>query len=94
MGFPESERRAIAYEVGVQNTALPLTIVYVSFGTGIDAIDYIPFLGIHTIVGFIVNYGTCAILRYCLPIPEEIKAQRAEEAIEDESGKVATTASL
>lgn len=76
--FPESERRAIAFEVGAQNSSLPLAIVYVSFGLGINTVDFLPFLGVYLGLSFIVNYSLVAVMRYCLPKPELLDAEGNE----------------
>lgn len=87
--FPESERRAIAYEVGAQNVSLPLATLYLTFGTGIATIDFLPFLGVYVISSFFINYGSVFLVRWLAPIPPEVLERRkeAEQAQEQVKGE-------
>ena len=91
--FPESERRAIAYEVGAQNNAVPLATLFVTFGTGIATIDFLPFLGVYLISSVFLNYGSAFLVRLCAPIPEEVlerlKKEEEETQQEEQKEKVA-----
>jgi len=64
----DPERRAVAFEVGVQNLSIPLAVVNLSFGTGVEAAEFTPFLGVYVIMGLCVNYPCMMMFRYVFPI--------------------------
>ena len=81
---PAIYRRTIAFEVGTQNLAIPLTVGTLSFEEGtLRASQFIGFVCVYALGQGAINFSTALALRYLTPkpeVPEEIARSRAERA--------------